>query len=205
MNYFLDLVYSLMVHPRVALRAITRGEQWIVAGLIYLFTILIMSLSSLVEGPGVVLSFLLCLFIEMTLLLLHSASIHYVAGWLGGRGSAKGITSGFMATVCPLSILVFSALADSFSLDVIAGIISCVAIVWHFILNIIAVSENYGFTWGNRPGFAYSYSSSGFYQYQYYGNRYDYRCFCFNEYGYINRIKNGIGFKRNTDLLLIMV
>ena len=30
----------------------------------------------------------------------------------------------------------------------IAGIISCVAIVWHFILNIIAVSENYGFTWG---------------------------------------------------------
>ena len=73
MNYFLDLVYSLMVHPRVALRAITRGEQWIVAGLIYLFTILIMSLSSLVEGPGVVLSFLLCLFIEMTLLLLHSA------------------------------------------------------------------------------------------------------------------------------------
>ena len=148
MNYFLDLVYSLMVHPRVALRAITRGEQWIVAGLIYLFTILIMSLSSLVEGPGVVLSFLLCLFIEMTLLLLHSASIHYVAGWLGGRGSAKGITSGFMGTVCPLSILVFSALADSFSLDVIAGIISCVAIVWHFILNIIAVSENYGFTWG---------------------------------------------------------
>ena len=50
MNYFLDLVYNLVMSPRMALRTITRGEQWISAGIIWLFTLFVLSLSSLIEG-----------------------------------------------------------------------------------------------------------------------------------------------------------
>ena len=43
MNYFLDLVYNLVMSPRMALRTITRGEQWIRAGIIWLFTLFVLS------------------------------------------------------------------------------------------------------------------------------------------------------------------
>ena len=61
MNYFLDLVYNLVMSPRMALRTITRGEQWISAGIIWLFTLFLLSLSSLIEGTGIILGFLLSL------------------------------------------------------------------------------------------------------------------------------------------------
>ena len=70
MNYFLDLVYNLVMSPRMALRTITRGEQWISAGIIWLFTLFLLSLSSLIEGTGIILGFLLSLIAGITLLLL---------------------------------------------------------------------------------------------------------------------------------------
>ena len=146
MNYFLDLVYNLVMSPRMALRTITRGEQWISAGIIWLFTLFVLSLSSLIEGTGIILGFLLSLIAGITLLLLQSAIIHYVAGLAGGRGTARGITAGLMADSFPLAFGVFASLISKLGGEALA--IMMVALAWCFVLNVLTVSENYGMSWG---------------------------------------------------------
>lgn len=148
MNYFLDLVYNLVMSPRMELRTITRGEQWISAGIIWLFTLFVLSLSSLIEGTGIILGFLLILIAGITLLLLQSAIIHYVAGLAGGRGTARGITAGLMADSFPLAFGVFASLISKLGGEALAGAIMMVALAWCFVLNVLAVSENYGMSWG---------------------------------------------------------
>lgn len=148
MNYFLDLVYNLVMSPRMALRTITGGEQWISAGIIWLFTLFVLSLSSLIEGTGIILGFLLSLIVGITLLLLQSAIIHYVAGLAGGRGTARGITAGLMADSFPLAFGVFASLISKLGGEALAGAIMMVALAWCFVLNVLTVSENYGMSWG---------------------------------------------------------
>lgn len=148
MNYFLDLVYNLVISPRLALRTITRGEQWISAGIIWLFTLFVLSLSSLIEGAGIILGFLLCLISGLTILLLQSAIIHYIAGLAGGRGTARGVTAGLMADSFPLAFGVFASLISKLGGDVLAGVILMAALAWCFVLNVLTVSENYGMSWG---------------------------------------------------------
>lgn len=148
MGYYLDLVGELIGHPRVALRTITRGEQWGIAAVFWIFTVLIMSLSSFIEGVGVFLGFLICLLVSLGALLLHSSMVHYIAGLMGGRGSARGITAGFMTTIFPFAFTVFASLSETVGIPAVPGIIGVASLIWVTVLDIIAVSENYGFTTG---------------------------------------------------------
>ena len=103
MNTFLDLVYSLIVTPRAALYDITRGERLREAGILWLFTLFLTALSAFSEGPGLLVEFLAVLLFLGLSLLVHSAVTDYLSGLLGGQGSAKGITAGFMAASLPLA------------------------------------------------------------------------------------------------------
>ena len=113
MNTFLDLVYSLIVTPRAALYDITRGERLREAGILWLFTLFLTAVSAFSEGPGLLVEFLAVLLFLGLSLLVHSAVTDYLSGLLGGQGSAKGITSGFMAASLPLAFSVFFTLAES--------------------------------------------------------------------------------------------
>lgn len=148
MNYILDLMYQLLVHPRDALRTVTRGERLSQAVAVWLFTILITSLSSLVEGPGFVTVFGFCLLSFALLLVLHSAVIDYCASMVGGRGTAKGITAGFMIAAFPYAFSVFGTLLSTAGAEGIAGFLGFAIWVWSFILDVLAISENYGFSTG---------------------------------------------------------
>lgn len=113
MNTFLDLVYSLIVTPRAALYDITRGERLCEAGILWLFTLFLTAVSAFSEGPGLLVEFLAVLLFLGLSLLVHSAVTDYLSGLLGGQGSAKGITAGFMAASLPLAFSVFFTLAES--------------------------------------------------------------------------------------------
>ena len=143
MNTFLDLVYSLIVTPRAALYDITRGERLREAGILWLFTLFLTAVSAFSEGPGLLVEFLAVL-----LLLVHSAVTDYLSGLLGGQGSAKGITAGFMAASLPLAFSVFFTLAESIGLSFLSGIGSFAICVWTFVLDVLAIRENYFFSTG---------------------------------------------------------
>ena len=148
MNTFLDLVYSLIVTPRAALYDITRGERLREAGILWLFTLFLTALSAFSEGPGLLVEFLAVLLFLGLSLLVHSAVTDYLSGLLGGQGSAKGITAGFMAASLPLAFSVFFTLAESIGLSFLSGIGSFAICVWTFVLDVLAIRENYFFSTG---------------------------------------------------------
>lgn len=154
MNYFLDLVYQLLVHPRVALRTITRGERLTQAAILWVAVMFLVSLSSLVEGPGFLTVFGFCVLGFGITLLLHSAVIDYSAGLLGGRGTAKGITAGFLASSAPYAFTVFGTLLSMTAGSGAESFLGFVVGVWGFVLDVIAVSENYGFSTGKSVAIA---------------------------------------------------
>ena len=143
MNTFLDLVYSLIVTPRAALYDITRGERLREAGILWLFTLFLTAVSAFSEGPGLLVEFLaVFLFLGLSLL-VHSAVTDYLSGLLGGQGSAKGITAGFMAASLPLAFSVFFTLAENIGFSFLSGIGSFAICVWTFVLDVLAIRENY--------------------------------------------------------------
>lgn len=148
MNTFLDLAYSLIVTPRAALYDITRGERLREAGILWLFTLFLTALSAFSEGPGLLVEFLAVLLFLGLSLLVHSAVTDYLSGFFGGQGSAKGITAGFMAASLPLAFSVFFTLAESIGLSFLSGIGSFAICVWTFVLEVLAIRENYFFSTG---------------------------------------------------------
>lgn len=149
MNSLLDLIYQLITRPKTALYAITAGERWQAAGIIWLFTVFILSLSSFVKETGMAAAFLICLITSAVSLLIHSAVTDYIAGLWGGRGTARGITAGFMASSLPYGFLVFAALLSRIpGGEILYSFIFFFALIWSWILDVIAISENYAFSTG---------------------------------------------------------
>lgn len=153
MTYFLDLMYQLLASPRQALRTVTRGEKLRQAALLWLFVVFLLSLSSLLEGPGLGVRFFVSAVVLGLALFLHSAVIDYCAGFLGGRGTAKGITAGFMAAAFPYAFSVFGGLLQMIA-GAGAGALETALFLWSFALDVLAVSENYGFSTGKALGVA---------------------------------------------------
>lgn len=153
MTYFLDLMYQLLASPRQALRTVTRGEKLRQAALLWLFVVFLLSLSSLLEGPGLGVRFFVSAVVLGLALFLHSAVIDYCAGFLGGRGTAKGITAGFMAAAFPYAFSVFGGLLQMIA-GAGAGVLETALFLWSFALDVLAVSENYGFSTGKALGVA---------------------------------------------------
>ena len=127
MNTVLDLIYRLLAHPTDAMSDVTTGEKMKESSIIWGFVILLLALSS-VEAGSFVTAFLASFVGTGSLLLLHSAVVDYISGLLGGRGTARGITAGFMCASIPYAFSVFFAI-----------------IVWSFFLDILAIRANYGF------------------------------------------------------------
>ena len=134
--------------PRAALYDITRGERLREAGILWLFTLFLTAVSAFSEGPGLLVEFLAVLLFLGLSLLVHSAVTDYLSGLLGGQGSAKGITAGFMAASLPLAFSVFFTLAESIGLSFLSGIGSFAICVWTFVLDVLAIRENYFFSTG---------------------------------------------------------
>ncbi len=147
MNYFLDVMYQLLVSPRQALRTITRGEQLKQALLLWLFVNFVLALSSVLEGPEFMTRYFVSVVVMGLGLFLHSAVTDYCAGFLGGRGTAKGITAGFMAAAFPYAFTVFGGLLDLL-LGFGEGFLASCLFLWSFFLDVTAISENYGFSTG---------------------------------------------------------
>ena len=100
MNTVLDLIYRLLAHPTDAMSDVTTGEKMKESSIIWGFVILLLALSS-VEAGSFVTAFLASFVGTGSLLLIHSAVVDYISGLLGGRGTARGITAGFMCASIP--------------------------------------------------------------------------------------------------------
>ncbi|MDU7217392.1 MAG: hypothetical protein E6293_07875 [Dialister sp.] len=151
MNTILDNIYGLVVRPVKTLEDVTSGEKIKEGIIIWLFVILLMTLSSFKAGAGIVTQFIGTIILLGIFLLFHSAVTDYFSGLLGGRGTARGITAGFMCASLPYAFSVFFALLSQFGLEIINSIGMFAIVIWSFLLDILAIRSNYGF--GNGKAF----------------------------------------------------
>lgn len=148
MNQLLDLAMALIISPRQALMEITNEEKLKEGFFIWIFVVLLMSLSLFQQGPGLVMQFLLMILFMGAALLVHSAVIDYISGFWGGMGTARGITAGFMAASLPMAFSVFFTFLAEAGVGALSGIGSFVIWIWSFYLDVTAIGQNYRF----RPG-----------------------------------------------------
>lgn len=148
MNQFLDLAMALILSPRQALMEITNEEKLKEGFFIWIFVVLLMSLSLFQQGPGLVMQFLLMVLFMGAALLVHSAVIDYISGFWGGMGTARGITAGFMAASLPMAFSVFFTFLAEAGVGALSGIGSFAIWIWSFYLDVTAIEQNYRF----RPG-----------------------------------------------------
>ena len=142
MNQLLDLAMALIISPRQALMEITNEEKLKEGFFIWIFVVLLMSLSLFQQGPGLVMQFLLMVLFMGAALLVHSAVIDYISGFWGG------ITAGFMAASLPMAFSVFFTFLAEAGVGALSGIGSFVIWIWSFYLDVTAIGQNYRF----RPG-----------------------------------------------------
>ncbi len=148
MNQLLDLAMALIISPRQALMEITNEEKLKEGFFIWIFVVLLMSLSLFQQGPGLVMQFLLMVLFMGATLLVHSAVIDYISGFWGGMGTARGITAGFMAASLPMAFSVFFTFLAEAGVGALSGIGSFAIWIWSFYLDVTAIEQNYRF----RPG-----------------------------------------------------
>lgn len=148
MNQLLDLAMALIISPRQALMEITNEEKLKEGFFIWIFVVLLMSLSLFQQGPGLVMQFLLMALFMGAALLVHSAVIDYISGFWGGMGTARGITAGFMAASLPMAFSVFFTFLAEAGVGALSGIGSFAIWIWSFYLDVTAIGQNYRF----RPG-----------------------------------------------------
>lgn len=148
MNQLLDLAMALIISPRQALMEITNEEKLKEGFFIWIFVVLLMSLSLFQQGPGLVMQFLLMVLFMGAALLVHSAVIDYISGFWGGMGTARGITAGFMAASLPMAFSVFFTFLAEAGVDALPSIGSFAIWIWSFYLDVTAIGQNYRF----RPG-----------------------------------------------------
>lgn len=148
MNQFLDLAMALIISPRQALMEITNEEKLKEGFFIWIFVVLLMSLSLFQQGPGLVMQFLLMVLFMGAALLVHSAVIDYISGFWGGMGTARGITAGFMAASLPMAFSVFFTFLAEAGVGALPSIGSFAIWIWSFYLDVTAIGQNYRF----RPG-----------------------------------------------------
>lgn len=148
MNQLLDLAMALIISPRQALMEITNEEKLKEGFFIWIFVVLLMSLSLFQQGPGLVMQFLLMVLFMGVALLVHSAVIDYISGFWGGMGTARGITAGFMAASLPMAFSVFFTFLAEAGVGALPSIGSFAIWIWSFYLDVTAIGQNYRF----RPG-----------------------------------------------------
>ena len=148
MNQLLDMAMALIISPRQALMEITNEEKLKEGFFIWIFVVLLMALSLVQQGPGLVMQFLLMVLFMGAALLVHSAVIDYISGFWGGMGTARGITAGFMAASLPMAFSVFFTFLAEAGLGALSGIGSFAIWIWSFYLDVTAIGQNYRF----RPG-----------------------------------------------------
>lgn len=148
MNQLLDLAMALIISPRQALMEITNEEKLKEGFFIWIFVVLLMSLSLFQQGPGLVMQFLLMVLFMGAALLVHSAVIDYISGFWGGMGTARGITAGFMAASLPMAFSVFFTFLAETGVGALSSIGSFAIWIWSFYLDVTAIGQNYRF----RPG-----------------------------------------------------
>ena len=148
MNQLLDLAMALIISPRQALMEITNEEKLKEGFFIWIFVVLLMSLSLFQQGPGLVMQFLLIVLFMGAALLVHSAIIDYISGFWGGMGTARGITAGFMAASLPMAFSVFFTFLTEAGVGALPSIGSFAIWIWSFYLDVTAIGQNYRF----RPG-----------------------------------------------------
>lgn len=148
MNQLLDLAMALIISPRQALMEITNEEKLKEGFFIWIFVVILMSLSLFQQGPGLVMQFLLMILFMGAALLVHSAVIDYISGFWGGMGTARGITAGFMAASLPMAFSVFFTFLAEAGVGALPSIGSFAIWIWSFYLDVTAIGQNYRF----RPG-----------------------------------------------------
>lgn len=142
MNDILDLAYQLLTSPHAAMQRVTKGGEMKNAFILWLFTVLLISMSSIISGPGIIVAFIFCAMGMGLAVFIHSAVTAFCAGLLGGDGTAKGIAAGFFAASFPYAFSVFGALLAVVT-GGLAGILGPVLGFWSFALDVIAIEENY--------------------------------------------------------------
>ncbi len=156
MGNILDLAYGILTQPRKTLSDITYGEKIKEAFVLWLFQVVLFAVSDLSHGMGIALSLIISFVAWALVLFVHAAIIDYISGLLGGRGTAKGITAGLMATKLPQAVLVVGSFFTGLGVSFVSGVLFVAVGLWVLYLEVLAISENYRFEKGKSLAVALS-------------------------------------------------
>lgn len=156
MGNILDLAYGILTQPRKTLSDITYGEKIKEAFVLWLFQVVLFAVSDLSHGMGIALSLIISFVAWALVLFVHAAIIDYISGLLGGRGTAKGITAGLMATKLPQAVLVVGSFSTGLGVSFVSGVLFVAVGLWVLYLEVLAISENYRFEKGKSLAVALS-------------------------------------------------
>lgn len=146
MNEITDYIYRLICHPSDALFELTKQEK-IKTGLsIWLFVLALITLSTAKLDIEWIPTFLVLVLVSGMGIVIHSAVIDYIAGFMGGRGTAKGITVGFLSAYLPYAFVVFFILMKQLGWEAVSGGLTFLTWIWSVVLDVIAIRSNYEFT-----------------------------------------------------------
>ena len=102
MNTILDNIYGLVVRPVKTLEDVTSGEKLKEGIIIWLFVILLMTLSSFKAGAGIVTQFIGTIILLGIFLLFHSALTDYFSGLLGAEVRPGVLRQDLCVLLCPM-------------------------------------------------------------------------------------------------------
>lgn len=145
MTQLLDTIYQMVIHPSTALYEITKEKTMKEPLIISIISIILLIISSFDKNSGLLGSILIILSIIINIA-LHSGAIHYISSLWGGSGKAIGITKGFIANTIIYGFCVFPMFFMAWGFETIARILFILIAIWGYVLDVIAIRENYGFT-----------------------------------------------------------
>lgn len=147
MTKLLDLIFQMVVHPKNALNEITEFNLLKESIVICIISCILFMIAAFGKDSGIIAGFVVILLIVINLI-MHAASVHYISSLWNGSGSAKGITSGFISNTIAYAFCVFPVFFAQWGFENISKILFIVIAIWSYVLDVIAIRENYKFTIG---------------------------------------------------------
>lgn len=154
MKELIQLITNVVYTPKQAMQQVVEEQKMSTALLVYLL-VGIFSFSSQLMGKGSEATFLLgglplCILMSFCFLFFWSAFLHLAAEFVGGKGRAIDLFSALAVASVPYILsapLAFFEQTGFVPLQVVAGILHVLLVIWGCYLNVLAIQvvENISF------------------------------------------------------------
>lgn len=143
----LELVYDVLCSPVATLLRISREELYKPGILVWLFPIIVGTITLSVGQEEGGYFFITALISSAIGLFIMTAFVHLASTLLGGHGSIRGLLSCFLYAGIPSNFVLLTGWLDSVFPSFIWSFLSSCTSIWLIVLYVIGVAKNYNFSY----------------------------------------------------------